>query len=117
MRVLLVEDSEAFRDALTQLAAAAGLEIVGVASSGEEAIELFDALSPEALVLDVRLPGMSGHDVAKRVLAEAPQTRVVLISATDGASEARVLLQADVLPKSSLTPEILRAALELRTAV
>jgi CheY-like chemotaxis protein len=104
-----VEDSEAFRTALTQLAVAAGLEILGVAASGEEAIELFDALSPDALVLDVRLPGMSGYDVAERVLATAPQTRIVLVSATEGVNDARVLA------KSSLTPEILRAALEPET--
>jgi len=109
LRVMLVEDSAAFRDALSQLAVAAGLEVVGVAATGDEAIELFDALSPDALVVDVRLPGMSGHDVAARVLAAAPQTRVVLISATE------VFGDANVLPKSSLTPEVLRAALEPET--
>jgi DNA-binding NarL/FixJ family response regulator len=109
LRVLLVEDSEVFRDALAQLAVAAGLEIVGEAASGEEAIELFAALSPGAIVMDVRLPGMSGYDVADRVLAAAPQTRVVLVSATEGVSDARVL------PKSSLTPAVLRAALEHET--
>lgn len=110
MRVLLVDDSEAFRNALTQLALAAGLEIAGVASSGEEAIALFHSLSPDALVVDVRLPGMSGYDVAEQVLAAAPRAPVVLVSATDGVSDARVL------QKSSLTPAILRAALDLETA-
>ncbi|HEY2354697.1 MAG TPA: hypothetical protein VGH79_07365 [Gaiellaceae bacterium] len=53
---------------------------------------------------------MSGYDVAEHVLASAPETRVVLISATEGVSDPRVL------PKRSLTPAILRTALELETA-
>jgi CheY-like chemotaxis protein len=61
-------------------------------------------------VMDVRLPGMSGYDVAERVVAAAPQTRIVLVSATEGVSDPRVLA------KASLTPEILRAALELEAA-
>jgi CheY-like chemotaxis protein len=105
-----VDDSEAFRNALTQLALAAGLDIAGVAASGEEAIELFHSLSPDALVVDVRLPGMSGYEVAEQVVAAAPQTCVILVSATDGVSDARVL------QKSSMTPAILRAALGLETA-
>ena len=89
MRVLLVDDSDAFRDALTRVAIAAGLEIVAVASSGEQAIELFETLSPDALVVDLRLPGMSGYDVAERALAAAPETRVVLVSATGIGSGSR----------------------------
>lgn len=107
MRVLVVDDSDAFRDALEQIVVAAGLEVAGTASSGEEAIRLFEELGPDALVIDVRLPRMSGCEVADRVRAVSADVPVVMVSATDS-SQGR-----SVLPKRSLTPERLRAALGL----
>jgi DNA-binding NarL/FixJ family response regulator len=57
------------------------ITISGVASHGGEALELFDRLRPDVLVLDERMPVHYGLEVAAQVLAEHPQQRVILCSA------------------------------------
>jgi two-component system invasion response regulator UvrY len=83
VRILLVDDSEVFLDSLVDLAAAAGLDVVATASSGEEALRLFETHRPDAVVVDVELSGMSGKEVAERIRAAGPATTVVLVSARD----------------------------------
>lgn len=97
MRVLLVDDSEPFRELLAQVALAAGLEVAGTATSGEEGLALFEELRPDAVIVDFRLPGMTGYEVAARLRALSRATPVLLVSATDSDREG-------VIPKRSLTP-------------
>jgi DNA-binding response OmpR family regulator len=105
MRVLLVDDSKAFRDLLAEVATAAGLDVIATAASGEEGLRLFEELRPEALILDVRLPGMNGFEVAERIREMSEATRVVIVSATDTGRDPRII------PKRSLTPQRLRTEL------
>jgi len=104
MRVLLVDDSEPFRDLLAQVAVAAGLEVAGAAGSGEEGLSLFEELRPDALIVDFRLPDMTGYDVADRVHVVSGAARVILVSATDSDREG-------VIPNRSLTRARLLAEL------
>jgi two-component system LytT family response regulator len=68
MRVLLAEDEAPARESLREyLAAAPGVSIVGEAGDGRTALALADALAPDLLLLDVRLPELSGLDVARQV--------------------------------------------------
>jgi CheY-like chemotaxis protein len=105
LRAMLVDDSAAFLTTLIEVAVAAGLFIVATATSGEEALTLQELHRPDAVLLDVRLPGISGLEVADRISAAYPGTRVVLISATDHNER--------VLRKRSLTPALLREAFGL----
>lgn len=107
MRTLLVDDSESFRDLLAEVADAAGLEVVGTAGSGEEGLRLFEELRPDVVIVDVRLPGMSGYEVADRVRVLAPATQVVVVSATDAFDDG------GVIQKGCLTPARLRSELAL----
>ena len=80
-RVLLVDDQPQFRRAAAALInATAGLVLVGEAGSGEQAVDLADELAPDLIVMDVRLPGIDGPEATRRILADAPATRVVLVS-------------------------------------
>jgi DNA-binding NarL/FixJ family response regulator len=79
--VLTVDDQDLFRGvARDVIDATPGFEAVGEASSGEEAIQAVQRLHPELVLLDVRMPGMDGIEVARRLTLSHPDTVVVLIS-------------------------------------
>ncbi len=81
VRVLIVEDHKLFADALRWILEEHGLDVVGVTTSGEEALEIAGREKPDLVLLDVSLPGMSGLSVGKRILQELPQTKVVAVTA------------------------------------
>jgi len=82
-RVLIVDDDASIRLMLHDLLDDCGLDVVGLASDGLEALDLIDRLLPDIVVLDVRMPGMGGIDLARRLRGTAPSIRVVLFTAFD----------------------------------
>ena len=79
--VLLVDDHRIFRDGLRPLLAAQpGLEVVGEADDGLEALRLARELQPTVALLDVSMPGLNGLEVTRRLADEAPGTRAVILS-------------------------------------
>jgi DNA-binding NarL/FixJ family response regulator len=81
IRVLLVDDQPQFRRAAAMLIqATAGLALAGEAGSGEEAISLTRDLKPDLVLMDVRLPGINGPDATRQILADQPDTKVILVS-------------------------------------
>jgi DNA-binding NarL/FixJ family response regulator len=82
--VLVVDDQERFRVALREvIARARGFALVGEASSGEEATEAVEVLSPELVLMDVMMPGIGGIAAARTILSREPAPVVVLISVDD----------------------------------
>ena len=111
-RVLVVDDSPAFVDAAASLVSAApSLRLVGVAGSGEEAIELLPLLKPDFVLLDFRLPGMDGVEAARLIGEARPEAVVVLVSAEPEHVEpaGRAAGAVDVLGKRQLSPARLEA--------
>jgi CheY-like chemotaxis protein len=81
VRVLTVDDQEIFRRVAAEvIAATPGFEAVGEAAGGEEALEAVERLAPQLVLLDVRMPGLDGIEVARRLTESHPETVVVLIS-------------------------------------
>lgn len=81
VRVLVVDDRAPFRIAAAAvLARTPGFLRVGEAASGDEAVALAAALRPDLVLMDVRLPGISGVEAAAQVVAHAPGTVVILCS-------------------------------------
>lgn len=65
MKLLIVDDEQPARDRLRRLIdEAAGFEVAGEASNGAEAIEMVSALHPDVILLDIRMPGIQGIEVA-----------------------------------------------------
>ena len=92
--VLVVDDQPFFRGAASDVVAAMPtFRAVGEASSGREAVAAVDALRPELVLLDVRMPDMDGIEAARAIKAAHPETVVVLISMED----------ADALPATAQT--------------
>jgi DNA-binding NarL/FixJ family response regulator len=81
VRVLTVDDQELFREVVREvIEATPGFEVAGEAASGEEALAAIDDLTPHLVLVDVRMPGLDGVEVARRLVASHPETVVVLIS-------------------------------------
>ncbi len=82
IRVLLVDDDAAFLESLEALLASdQRLEIVGKALSGAEALEIAAANEPDVVVVDVRMPGMSGIECGRLIRERDPHARVILTAA------------------------------------
>jgi two-component system, NarL family, invasion response regulator UvrY len=109
--VLVVDDQPAFRAVVrTLLSVTPDLRIVGEAETGEEAVRLAAALRPAAVLMDVNLPGISGIEAARQVIAADPAVKVVLMStyaAADIPADATVSRVTGYLRKEDLTPDAL----------
>jgi two-component system chemotaxis response regulator CheB len=98
-RVLICEDSRAYATALSRfLEHDPEIEVVGVASTGEEAIAEVERLGPDLLTLDMQLPGMDGFEVVKRLMESHPMPVVVISSkVARGSERAAATLAAGAL--------------------
>ncbi|MBI5566795.1 MAG: response regulator transcription factor [Chloroflexi bacterium] len=91
MRVLIVDDHSLFRDGIGSLLQAAGFEVVGGASNGQEAIEVAMRLRPELILMDVSMPEMNGIEAARQIKAQLPGVKIVMLTVSD---DDRVLIDA-----------------------
>ncbi|WP_199511368.1 response regulator [Nucisporomicrobium flavum] len=81
IRVLLVDDQPLIRAGLRMLCEAeAGLTVVGEAANGRDAIELAARLTPDVIVMDLRMPGVDGITATGRILAARSATRVLVLT-------------------------------------
>ncbi|MFD8595167.1 response regulator [Kitasatospora sp. NPDC059646] len=119
--VLIVDDQVLIRAGLAALVRAApGLEVAGEAATGEEAVELAARHRPDVVLMDIRLPGISGIAALERILAGAaePRPKVVMLTVFDLDSYVFAALKAGAsgfLLKDT-PPERLLAAVELIAA-
>src|SRR5246127_4311604 len=91
-RILIVEDDRAVQKALRRLFEAEGFA-VDVKGDGKSALEAFRATAPAAIVLDLRLPTMSGRDVCREVKQQIPSLPIIILSATADVTDKVLLLE------------------------
>ena len=93
IRVVVVDDHALHRDGTRQiLQAHPDLQVVGDADSGEVALALVNQLRPDVVLLDIRLPGMNGIEVTRRLTRDHPEVRVLMVSAYDAVSYTHLTL-------------------------
>jgi DNA-binding NarL/FixJ family response regulator len=80
LRVMLVDDHALVRSAVRQALQAPDVEVVGEASSAEEAIALALSLRPDLLLLDIDLPGLSGIEAVRELAPRLPDTKIVMLT-------------------------------------
>jgi two-component system, NarL family, nitrate/nitrite response regulator NarL len=84
VRVLLVDDHTIFRQGTANaLRLMGGIEIVGEADNGQDAIELAQAQRPDVILMDLQMPGIGGLDATRRILEQLPETKVIVLSFLD----------------------------------
>jgi DNA-binding NarL/FixJ family response regulator len=106
LRVLLVDDHEGFITSARALLAHGGLDVVADARSGEEALAVVAQVDPDLVLLDLRLPGISGIQVAQRMGLAPDPPDIILISSDSEAASDPAVASAPVrgfLPKRDLT--------------
>ena len=83
MRILIADDHALFRDSLRSLLESQDIEVVGEAKNGQEAIDLSWESKPDVVLMDLTMPEMDGLEATKRIAAELPDVKVVVLTASD----------------------------------
>jgi len=83
MRLLIADDHALFRDSLRSLLTARGVEVVGEASNGREAVALAKKLTPDVVLMDLAMPEVDGLAATRLISADLPGVKVVVLTAAD----------------------------------
>jgi two-component system NarL family response regulator len=83
MRVLLIDDHPLFLTGLRNLMALQGLEVVGTARDGLEAIEKARATKPEVILMDVQMPKLNGLEATRLIKIEMPEIKIVMLTVSE----------------------------------
>jgi two-component system nitrate/nitrite response regulator NarL len=116
VRVVVGDDHPLFREGVVRALSSSGsVDVIGEADDGTTALELIKNHRPDVALLDYRMPGMNGAEVAAAARRDELPTRVLLISAHNEAAIVYQALQqgaAGFLPKESTRTEIVNAVLD-----
>jgi DNA-binding NarL/FixJ family response regulator len=91
LRVVIADDHPAYRDGLARMLREYGIDVVAQAANGDAAIRTVDETAPHVVVMDLNMPGLSGLEATRRLVGEAPSTRVLVLTVSardDDVSEA-----------------------------
>ncbi len=94
MRVLLVDDHKLVRQGTRLYLESQGIEVVAEATNGHEAVAMARDLMPDVVIMDIRLPELSGVEATRRIRQEQPDVLVLALSAYDDPAYVQALYQA-----------------------
>jgi DNA-binding NarL/FixJ family response regulator len=83
IRVVIVDDHDLFRTGLRTLLEDQGVHVVGEAAAGAEAVRAVAELTPDVVVMDLNMPGISGVEATRQITSISPLTRVVVLTISD----------------------------------
>ena len=115
IRVLIADDQALFREGLRAVLVAKGVDVVGEASDGHEAVALAASLAPDVVLMDLRMPNLDGVAATRRIQSLARPPRVVALTTFDDDAATSI---DDASPNFTVTfrPEELLAALDGESA-
>jgi two-component system response regulator DegU len=118
MRTVLVDDSPDFLQVMLAIVDDFnGIEVVGLARDGLNAVTVVEDLHPDLVIMDVNMPSMNGFCAAATILANSPTTQVILMSAEEHSGSFNELTEAcgavALLRKSAIREDLARALLQL----
>ncbi len=95
IRVLLADDQPLVRTGLRMVIdSTPGIDVVGEAETGAQAVALARELAPDIVVMDIRMPGMDGIEATQMITAESPEARVVVLTTFDSDTHVHASLRA-----------------------
>ncbi|WP_329112600.1 response regulator transcription factor [Streptomyces sp. NBC_01353] len=114
-RVLIADDQGLIRTGFRLILTTRGIEVVGEASDGAEAVAAARRLRPDVVLMDIRMPGMDGLEATRRILAESPHRKVLMLTTfdLDRYVYAALALGASGFLLKDVTPEHLAASVRL----
>jgi DNA-binding NarL/FixJ family response regulator len=81
IRLLIVDDHALFREGLRALFSAIDdIELVGEATTGDEAVDIVEELQPDVILMDIDMPGMSGVEATRSILHKTPSTGIIMVT-------------------------------------
>ncbi|MCB2387852.1 UvrY/SirA/GacA family response regulator transcription factor [Thalassolituus alkanivorans] len=119
IKVLVVDDHELVRSGISRLLTdAKGIEVVGEAASGEEAVQFAKEFSPDIILMDIRMPGIGGLEATRKITRHNPEIQVIAVTACDDNPYATRLLQAGAagyITKGADADEMVRAIMKVKS--
>jgi len=113
LRVLIAEDHPLFRKGMRALLTATpGTEVVGEATTGQEAIELAAELQPDVILMDLQMPGINGIEATRQILHTSPHIRILVVTLFEDNASIFIALRAGArgyILKDAKEEEMLRA--------
>ena len=113
LRVLIADDHPLFRKGMRALLTATpGTEVVGEATTGQEAIELAAALQPDVILMDLQMPGINGIEATRQILHTSPHIRILVVTLFEDDASIFTALRAGArgyILKDAKEEEMLRA--------
>jgi two-component system chemotaxis response regulator CheY len=79
-RCLIADDSEFARKNIGRIVSTAGGEVVGEASNGVQAVEMYDSLNPDLVLLDITMPELNGLEALRRIIEKDKNAKVIMVS-------------------------------------
>jgi DNA-binding NarL/FixJ family response regulator len=109
-RVVIADDHPVYRQGLARLLKSSGIDVVGEASNGLAAIELVEKTAPDVAIIDLNMPGLSGVEVARRLVERSPSSRVLIVSVSaqeDDVTEALLAGASGYVLKDAPVEEVI----------
>ena len=95
LRILIAEDHPLFRRGMTSLLSSVlDFEVIGEATTGEEAVALAAELSPDVILMDLQMPGTNGIEATRRILRESPNIRILVVTLLEDDDSVFMALRA-----------------------
>lgn len=116
IRVLLAEDHKIVRQATRLFLEGSGIEVVGEAGNGAEAVEMARALRPDVVILDIHMPVLTGIEATRRIRLDNDEARILILTAYNEPAYVHALLDAGAdgyVLKTSELSNLLRALKEV----